>query len=358
MSDLSQVSALVESKDASESIEVLQDMSVGQRLSISRQEKAWSVQYVADQLKLSQGQILALESNKFDALPKLVIVRGFVRAYAKLLKIDADSLIALLPKESVPTHLETSLRPALSTPFVDSRLSLLGHHDTNRRYIIGAVVLVLLVVVFLVAQRTEIGKNLIEMLHLPGKGQVATDELKAMNTVPTQISGVNDAVVSVPKLEKTAASMASLQSVDSTGATASSINPNEGSLGQAEPLSNSNVAPPAVNLPSAADVASASIAQAAPKLTTSVAEVVVNGLPDSDVVVFKFRENSWIQVKTEGGTILTAHLAKAGTEESFSVKQSLFVRIGNAAGVDAKLRGRPLAVSSERGSNVANLVVK
>jgi cytoskeleton protein RodZ len=82
MSDLSQVSALVESKDASESIEVLQDMSVGQRLSISRQEKAWSVQYVADQLKLSQGQILALESNKFDALPKLVIVRGFVRAYA------------------------------------------------------------------------------------------------------------------------------------------------------------------------------------------------------------------------------------------------------------------------------------
>ena len=53
--------------------------SAGSLLSRARHEKDWSVQQVADQLKLSLKQIVALESDQFEALPKMVIVRGFVR---------------------------------------------------------------------------------------------------------------------------------------------------------------------------------------------------------------------------------------------------------------------------------------
>ena len=109
--------------------------SVGSTLAAARMEKEWTVQQVADQLKLSTKQIVALEEDKFDDLPKLVIVRGFVRTYAKLLKIDADTLVALLPKDVQNIHLQETLKPALSTPFMESRLSLMGRQDSNKKYL-------------------------------------------------------------------------------------------------------------------------------------------------------------------------------------------------------------------------------
>jgi cytoskeleton protein RodZ len=346
MNDLSQASTLVEEDDTPESINVISDMSVGGRLSAARQQRNWSIQHVAEQLKLSQGQILALESNQYEKLPKLVIVRGFVRAYAKLLKIDADSLITLLPREGELVQLEASLRPALSTPFVDSRLSLLGHHDNNRRYIIGAIFLVVLVVIFLVVQKTEFGRNLIGKFQMSSMGQSASDELVKPATTQQEILASNDASVNLSpaKVESSAVSMPTLQG--SEVVPASGIQVEEKNV---VPVAFQDK-PEAVNLTSKVEPVTD-----VPKSNTAVIPAATVG---ADVVVFKFRENSWIQVKTEGGAILIARLVKAGTEESFSVKQGLQVRIGNAAGVDALLRGQPLTISSERGSNVANFTVK
>jgi cytoskeleton protein RodZ len=346
MNDLSQASTLVESDDAPESVNVISDMSVGGRLAAGRQQRNWSIQHVAEQLKLSQGQILALESNQFEKLPKLVIVRGFVRAYAKLLKVDADNLIALLPRDREPVQLETSLRPALSTPFVDSRLSLLGHHDNNRRYIIGAIFLVVLVVIFLVAQKTEFGRNLIGKFQVSSMTQPASDELVKPAATQPEILASNDPVAnsSPAQVENSAASMPTLQGTEV--APVSGMQVEEKSVVPAVPQDK----PEAVNsTPKVVPVTDVT------KTNTAVTPTVT---VSTDVVVFKFRENSWIQVKTDTGAILIARLAKAGTEESFNVKQGLQVRIGNAAGVDALLRGQPLTISSERGSNVANFTVK
>nr|WP_314859831.1 RodZ domain-containing protein [uncultured Undibacterium sp.] len=346
MNDLSQVSTLVEEDDAPESINVIPDMSVGGRLSAGRQQKNWSIQHVADQLKLSQGQILALESNQFEQLPKLVIVRGFVRAYAKLLKIDGDNLIALLPRDREPMQLETSLRPALSTPFVDSRLSLLGHHDNNRRYIIGAIFLIVLVVIFLVAQKTEFGKNFIGKFQVSSNTQSGSDELVKPAAMQQEIAVPIDPVANSnsAKVESTATPMPTLQG--SEVVPASGVQAEEKSVLPLEAQDKQEIANLTPKTVIATDASKSALG------ATPVAN------PGADNVVFKFRENSWIQVKTEGGAILIARLAKAGTEESFSVKQGLQVRIGNAAGVDALLRGQPLTISSERGSNVANFTVK
>jgi cytoskeleton protein RodZ len=357
MNDLSQASTLAEGNEAPELSKMLRDFSVGERLSSSRQEKNWSVQYVAEQLKLSQGQIVALESNQFESLPKLVIVRGFVRAYAKLLKIDADSLIALLPKEVSPMQLETSLRPALSTPFVDSRLSLLGHHDNNRRYIVGAIFLVLLVAIFLIVQRTEFGKNLINMFRSPVSEQSGQDVTIKPVLPGLEVQNASATVdTNLPKLQNSTGSMPALVGADN--AAPPIANTESRNLASVALQENHSTAVPAEKVLAPVDAAVSSSGINAGSGSKLVASPVAGLATDTEVLVFKFRENSWIQVKTEGGTVLSSHLARAGTEESFSVKQSLLVRIGNAAGVDATLRGQALTISSERGSNVANLVVK
>lgn len=309
-------------------------MTTGEQLAAARQAKNWTVQFVAEQLKLSQVQIVALEANNFDALPKMVIVRGFVRAYAKLLKINGDGLVASLPKDLEPVQLEASLRPALSTPFVDSRLSLQGQNDNNRRYIIGAVVLVIVVGVFLLVQATDFGKNFQAIFEK--KETPVTEAVITQPSLPEAASVSESVAQTQPMAEQSAAT--NVVPVTSDAAL-------------------NDKSPQAAETVVASD-AKVGLASVGAEARTAANEVPLSLPPLTELFIVKFRQDSWIQVKTESGTILSSHLAKAGTEESFSVKQALNVKIGNAAGVEALLRGQPLSISSERGNNVANLVVK
>ncbi|MEB0032331.1 DUF4115 domain-containing protein, partial [Undibacterium sp. RTI2.1] len=88
----------------------------------------------------------------------------------------------------------------------------------------------------------------------------------------------------------------------------------------------------------------------------STLPAVVNS--PNNLIKFKFRQDSWILLKRENGSVLTSHMAKAGTEESFDVKEVLQIKIGNAAGVDGTLRGVSLNIAPTKESNVFNLSVK
>src|SRR6266705_2330732 len=56
-----------------------------------------SLDEVAQQLKLAPRQVIALEDEDFAQLPGRTFVRGFVRNYARLLNLNGDELLALLP---------------------------------------------------------------------------------------------------------------------------------------------------------------------------------------------------------------------------------------------------------------------
>lgn len=71
--------------------------SPGARLAAARNAAGWTVEQIAAQLKITRHQILAIEADDYSALPAPAIVRGFVRAYAKLLKMDSAPLLELMP---------------------------------------------------------------------------------------------------------------------------------------------------------------------------------------------------------------------------------------------------------------------
>ncbi|PJE79721.1 Cytoskeleton protein RodZ [invertebrate metagenome] len=59
-----------------------------------RQSREWSVEFVAEHLKLSPNQVQALENCDFSSLPEPPFIRGYVRNYARLLQLDPDRLVA------------------------------------------------------------------------------------------------------------------------------------------------------------------------------------------------------------------------------------------------------------------------
>jgi cytoskeleton protein RodZ len=73
--------------------------SPGRLLAAARQARGLTVTEVALRLKFAPRQIEALEADRHEALPGAAVVRGMIRAYAKLLAIDPGPLLAALQEQ-------------------------------------------------------------------------------------------------------------------------------------------------------------------------------------------------------------------------------------------------------------------
>lgn len=75
---------------------------------------------VAQSIKFSPRQIETIERNDFDKLPGATFVRGFIRSYAKLLRLDDQALLAMLdqrtPHADVQINLPEDTGAALPQP--------------------------------------------------------------------------------------------------------------------------------------------------------------------------------------------------------------------------------------------------
>jgi cytoskeleton protein RodZ len=73
--------------------------SVPDRLREGREALGLNVYEVADITKIRTDHIRALEEGRFDAFAAPVYVRGFIRTYARLLRLDQDQIMADLDEE-------------------------------------------------------------------------------------------------------------------------------------------------------------------------------------------------------------------------------------------------------------------
>lgn len=78
-----------------------QSAGAGALLRMARETRGMSVTEVAAALKLSPRQIVAIENEDFSRLSGATFIRGFVRNYAKLLKVDAAPVMAALEERQV-----------------------------------------------------------------------------------------------------------------------------------------------------------------------------------------------------------------------------------------------------------------
>ena len=73
--------------------------SVPDRLREAREALGLNVYQVADITKIRTDHIRALEEGRFDAFAAPVYVRGFIRTYARLLRLDQAEIMAELDAE-------------------------------------------------------------------------------------------------------------------------------------------------------------------------------------------------------------------------------------------------------------------
>ncbi len=297
-------------------------VSPGIQLAAYRRERGWTVEQVASQLNLAPRQIAAIESGDYPALPGMPIVRGFIRAYAKVLKVDAAPLLATLGGETVLVHESIAPRQTLATPFSETRLpSMMERPGLSSKWIIGLLLVLLFGVALWALQQ---GSDLADI------SKAATSQVK---DGLSQISGANlGAHPDVPKAE-VPHEVATPESDMAKPELAELANPVPAPA--ATPAAEPSQAPP-------------QIAAASPALAT----------PGKDTLILKVREDSWVEIKRSGsGNPVVSRVLKAGETEAFEVTEPFSLVIGNAAGVDATLRGAPIELKAG-GGNVARLNLK
>ena len=93
----------------------------GPILKAQRLENEWSVEAVADAMHLSNSAIEALEEDRYEDLPGSTYVIGYWRAYARILRIDIDDLIAANKPRLLHEPRLDVVTPAQEATFVRGR---------------------------------------------------------------------------------------------------------------------------------------------------------------------------------------------------------------------------------------------
>ncbi|TFW28598.1 helix-turn-helix domain-containing protein [Massilia horti] len=281
----------------------------GQALAAQREAMGWTVEQVADQLKLAVRQVVALEAGDYASLPSPAVTRGFVRAYAKILKMDAAPLVAMIEMEA-PEAAATSpvRREAKPTTFSEVRFSPGGKRTSLPfGWIAGAAV-----VVIVAAAAWHFG---VEKVGHPA--EPADNGASASTALPAPVSESPASAHGGSSPEPLQNTSVPLISVPSASATAPEA--------------------PATTAPAAAPAAAPAVAAATVTAVPAAAPAAAAG---DNELVFTVREDSWISVApVAGGKPLLSQLIKAGSTEKVNVTEPVKVVVGNAPGVSATLRG-------------------
>lgn len=161
----------------------VQTLSAGQLLRQAREQQNLTLAQVAQQLNLSRSLIDDLEQDQVDAKLSSTFVRGYLRSYAKLLKIPAQQVLDAYSSNSKGLHQVPSLTRSFS--------KRTAKEATENRfmwvtYFVIAVFVVLLVLGFWQSRFGGSGSGSALPMAQTDETMLASEEVKPVNAQPYQ----------------------------------------------------------------------------------------------------------------------------------------------------------------------------
>ena len=312
--------------------------SPGTQLAARREALGLTLERVAEQLKISPRQILAIESDNHSSFHSQSIFRGFVRAYAKVLKMDPEALMSLLPNGAPNMAQLMPVRNSVPTPFSESRVPFKSGRNSHAMWMMIAIGTVILLIAVLMGQKMgwlpALPKSITQKFEkTPASAPVSTPASAPTSVVATKPDNNSaSATAQVDGKEKT--KQIELPAVDVSSQ-----------------LASQSAAAPAAAAP---DGTNAVPGQAEGASETPVAAAASSG----NALVLKAREESWIELRRANGSVLYKGTIPAGGSETIEIAEPVQLTLGNGPGVDATMRGAPLEIPVDKYSKVVRLSLK
>ena len=325
----------------------------GQQLAEARERQGLSRAEVAQRLHMSPWQVEALEGGDYARLPKGTFLRGFVRNYAKLVGLEAEPLVSSLAQAS-PGH----ATPGIVVPSQNIRFEPLHERISASPYWKGGVIAAVVLAFGAAALYwwAEIRNAPPAVATAPAKAaapqrqQIAAAPLPAPETPPP---------TEAPKLEATPASSPAAPASVANAPAAATPPAKKADAGKTgEPPAKADAAKAGTT--TKADAAKAGTATKADAVkpvseTASAPKAIPAG---SARLAFRFRGDSWVEVRDASGKVLFSRLNTAGSEAQVAGKPPLTVVVGNAPDVTMLYNDRDFPLEPHTKVAVARFTVE
>ncbi|PHM63271.1 cytoskeleton protein RodZ [Xenorhabdus ishibashii] len=312
------------------------NLTTGQILRQAREKHELSQQTVADRLCLKLSTVRDIEEDNIPPNISPTFLRGYVRAYAKLVQVSESDILSTLDKQIPSRAIKTAPMQSFSAGKKRKK------RDGWLMKITWVVIIVLLGMTFLwwwqnyKVQQTELSSMVTQSISqnnsqsgsendrlAPNAGENNVVPLKENQSVATDQSGVSktsSAEASSTEVNSKAPGSSSAPVSTATNQVATNTTPENTTPANAEVNS-------AVVSPSSTDINSIS--------TASNNELVID-----------FSDECWLAVKDAKGKILFSGTKKKGDSLKLSGNLPYSVNIGAPAKVKIQFQGKPVDLSS------------
>jgi cytoskeleton protein RodZ len=304
-----------QAEDLVDTPSVLGRRSPGAMLSAQRETLELSIQQVADQLNLTMHFVRALESDSFEKLPGEVFVRGYIRAYSNLLRLDPVQILLIFDEF-------TSQKIARKEEAIKRRDR--RRQDKNRPWIVfsGFAFVAVAVGLWYANPATPTTNAVSEPLV------AIAPVISVLSTVPLEIPvsvAPLDAAVSATPLETT-----------------------EPAIDLPQTLSMSEVEAPVGALAN----------DSTPVVGTLAGKLEAHDWAGSDELTLRFEADCWVEIEHLGGEQVYRDQSRAGDTLVIKGTAPFSVLLGNARDVAITFNGRSMDISNNvRSDNTARLSI-
>ena len=306
-----------------------------------REKQGFSTQEIANRLRLSNKQIESLEADNFSALPEAMIIKGFIRNYAKLLKIDAEPLLdayAVMSPSKAPQSF--ALKPTANVKVTNYQKP-----NSGRYVLIGLTLLMGLGAWFFyqhyiqkpnpinpTAALTKPNTNAVEAMPEPAlpAAERTADGLSTELTLPAAPTVSTEAALANPVRLDAAANAEGVATAPAPVAPSGS------------PLSPQ---PPAI------------VNQALPN-QTSQADISATLPTDGNrKLELSATQETWVSVRDASGKEIYTKILFAGNREVIDAKPPLNITFGNSLGATLVVDSKPVDLAPHTKANIARLQI-
>ncbi len=294
---------------------------IGAALAREREAQRMSVEDVSARLKVAASKLRAIEAANLQALPDVTFAKGVMRAYARMLHVDIDPLLARFQPRPVAQVAEIARQRegGINAAFDDRNRFRSG--GNGGRWIWLALVAV----------------------------GVAAGIWFGLDHIRAWLDARSSAAETVAA-EAPAADNAGTEAGIVTAALPPVMAASDSPAPSAETIPASAAAAPATP----ATTAAAASAPAAPTASASAAPAA----PAEGELQIRFAADTWFEIRDNSGKVVMGGTAKAGQTMAGGGTGPYRVVIGNVKGVESFTRGgTPVDLKAANRNNVARLTL-
>lgn len=305
----------------------------GRVLRAEREALGVTTRDVAETLNLSINMVEAIEADDYERMPAVVFARGYIRAYARLLDLDPEPIVARYPESGVANDSPEGVQAA-------------GLAERLRRHpqlVTGGLAVLALLLVLIIGAwlwpDDEPGPSGADA----ASGPATPAATSAMPPTAAPESGVPaDTAAQQPVSEP---------SVDPVSGTITEA-PTEAEAAPAE----------TETAPAGAAASAAAIDEAVPAQPTADSAESAGAVRritefGDDELRFDFTEDCWVEVKSSTGRNLYSDLSRAGSSLALVGEGPFRILLGYAPGATVAFNGEQVALAPHTRNNVASLVL-